>query len=138
MLSQADAVIVLPGGVGTMDEQWEIAALLDMDIVARSKNFIKPIIVLSSAGFYNHMRDQMKHTIAEGFTQPGRERIIESFPTPKDVINQLHMWNDRGLTRASDVADAIAWKAEPQTALEESLTMHQSAPPADLPDRPVL
>jgi uncharacterized protein (TIGR00730 family) len=108
MMRQADAVVVLPGGVGTLDEQWEIAALLDMEICARSRSFLKPIVVLSTSGYFDHMKGQMKRAINDGFTQPGRETLIKSVSQPEEVMAKLQACNEQGLKRACDLAPVPA------------------------------
>jgi uncharacterized protein (TIGR00730 family) len=104
MIKRADACIVLPGGIGTLDEQWEAAALIDMNVAAASKAYLKPIIALNTCGFYYHMKQQMRHAIDKGFIHQGRERLIRSVDTPEAVIEKLKTWNSEGIMRASDVA----------------------------------
>jgi len=47
MIDQSDAFIVMPGGVGTLDELFEILTL------KRVENFSKPLILLNTNGFYS-------------------------------------------------------------------------------------
>lgn len=106
MLKQADACIILAGGIGTQDEQWEAAALIDMQIAARSKAHLKPVIVLNTNGIYDDLKSQMRKLIAEGFIHPGREKLIRSVDSPEDVIHKLQTWNGEGILRACDVSTA--------------------------------
>ena len=107
MMDQADACIVMAGGIGTLDEQWEAAALIDMNMAARSRNFIKPIIVLNTDGIYDDQKQGMRKRIAEGFIHPGREKMIRSVPMPEDVIRKLKTWNAEGILRACDIVERV-------------------------------
>lgn len=104
MLDAADACIVLAGGIGTQDEQWEAAALIDMQVAAQSRAFLKPVIVLNTNGIYDPLKDQMRKLIAEGFIHPGRERLVRSVDTPEAVINKINTWNAEGIMRACDLS----------------------------------
>ena len=110
MLTLADAVLVLPGGIGTLDEQWEAAALIDMNMAANSKSYLKPIIVLNTNGVYDHQKQQMRRQIDEGFIHPGRERMIRSVDTPSEVIDKLQTWNREGILRACDLPQVAGAK----------------------------
>ena len=46
---KADAVLVLPGGYGTMDELFEVITWNQLKIHS------KPVFILNSGGFYNHL-----------------------------------------------------------------------------------
>ena len=106
MLEQADACIILAGGIGTQDEQWEAAALIDMQIAGKSRAFLKPVIVLNTNGIYDPLKVQMRQLIREGFIHPGREKLIRSVDTPAEVIQKLKTWNGEGVLRAEQVARA--------------------------------
>jgi uncharacterized protein (TIGR00730 family) len=111
MLDKADACIVLAGGIGTLDEQWEAAALIDMNMASRSKAYIKPIIVLNTNGIYNDQKEGMRRRIAEGFIHPGREKMIRSVDTPEAVIRKLKIWNEEGILRACDIVERTVYNA---------------------------
>ena len=106
MLEQADACLILAGGIGTQDEQWEAAALIDMQIASRSRAHLKPVIVLNTDGIYDPLKVQMRKLIAEGFIHPGREKLIRSVDKPEEVIQKLKTWNSEGILRADEVATA--------------------------------
>ena len=107
MLEKADACIILAGGIGTQDEQWEAAALIDMQIASRSHAHLKPVIVLNTNGIYNPLKAQMRQLISEGFIHPGREKLIRSVDKPEEVIQKLQTWNSEGVLRAEQVATAF-------------------------------
>ena len=113
MLAMADACIILPGGIGTQDEQWEAAALMDMQMAEGSDAFVKPVIVLNTNGIYTPLKQQMRLLIDEGFIHPGREKMIRSVDTPEEVIAKLQAWNKEGILRARDIPDHAAAKSGP-------------------------
>lgn len=107
MIQMADAIIILPGGIGTMGEQWMAADLLDMQMVEKSSNHAKPIIVLNSDGIYDGIKMYMRRAISErdDLIHPGRERMIRSVDTPAQVIAKIKQWNEEGVKRVCDLVD---------------------------------
>jgi len=62
MYDASDAFIVLPGGIGTMEEAVEIMSWMRMRLHA------KPIVFLSTDGYWQPLVDLMLHTIETGFS----------------------------------------------------------------------
>lgn len=64
LLAESDAVVVLPGGAGTMDEFFDA-------YVSRKLGYIKaPIIVCNKGGFFNPLLAQLERCYAERFASP--------------------------------------------------------------------
>lgn len=61
LLAAADAVVVLAGGVGTLDETTEVLELRKHGL------FDKPVVLLNTAGFYDGLILQLRRMDAEGF-----------------------------------------------------------------------
>lgn len=61
MLARADAVVVMVGGTGTLDEATEILEL------RKHGMHTKPIVILNTAGFYDGLQQQMRRMEAERF-----------------------------------------------------------------------
>lgn len=61
---RSDAFLVLPGGLGTLEELFEIwtSRVLGMHD--------KPIAILDPHGLYEPLRELMKHLLEEGFARP--------------------------------------------------------------------
>lgn len=76
MADTAKGFIALPGGVGTMDELFEILAWAQLGI---HKN---PVGVLNVEGFFDPLIALMRHMASEGFLrmQPEAALIVESEP----------------------------------------------------------
>ncbi|MEU5159798.1 TIGR00730 family Rossman fold protein [Streptomyces sp. NPDC020875] len=61
LLAKADAVVVMVGGTGTLDEATEI---LELKKHGRQS---KPVVLLNTAGFYDGLKTQFRRMEAEGF-----------------------------------------------------------------------
>ncbi|MES4892778.1 TIGR00730 family Rossman fold protein [Streptomyces sp. NPDC096012] len=61
LLDNADAVVVMVGGTGTLDEATEILEL------KKHGRTTKPVVLLNTAGFYDGLQEQFRRMEAEGF-----------------------------------------------------------------------
>ncbi|MGW2259592.1 LOG family protein [Streptomyces sp. NPDC001780] len=61
LLSRADAVVVMVGGTGTLDEATEILELKKHSL------HTKPVVLLNTAGFYDGLKEQFRRMEEEGF-----------------------------------------------------------------------
>ncbi|MCD0448036.1 TIGR00730 family Rossman fold protein [Actinocorallia sp. API 0066] len=67
---RADGFLVLPGGIGTLEELLEIW-------VARTLKFhAKPIVILDPHGVYGRLRELMEHLLDEGFNRPAAVEAV--------------------------------------------------------------
>ena len=97
-MQRSDAFIVLPGGVGSLDELAEVMASNQLGIIN------KPIGILNTAGYYDHLIAWMNKAVAEGFISDANfdeliitdscegliERIVsEVRPDDSDWTNRL-------------------------------------------------
>ncbi|WP_330307464.1 MULTISPECIES: TIGR00730 family Rossman fold protein [unclassified Streptomyces] len=61
LLEKADAVVVMVGGTGTLDEATEILEL------KKHGKTDKPVVLLNTAGFYDGLKEQFRRMEDEGF-----------------------------------------------------------------------
>ncbi|MET7454903.1 TIGR00730 family Rossman fold protein [Streptomyces sp. NPDC005574] len=61
LLERADAVVIMVGGTGTLDEATEILEL------KKHGHTDKPVVLLNTAGFYDGLRQQFHRMEDEGF-----------------------------------------------------------------------
>jgi uncharacterized protein (TIGR00730 family) len=61
MLRLSDAIVVMVGGLGTLDEATEILELKKHGLHG------KPVVLLNSGGFYDGLEQQLRRMDAEGF-----------------------------------------------------------------------
>jgi uncharacterized protein (TIGR00730 family) len=70
MFMNADAVVILPGGGGSLDEFFEVLTWRQLGLHA------KPILVLNSEGYWTPLIGVIDHIIAEGFADPSLRDYI--------------------------------------------------------------
>ncbi|WP_405365330.1 TIGR00730 family Rossman fold protein [Kitasatospora sp. NBC_00039] len=83
LLMRADAVVVLVGGLGTLDEVTEVLEL------KKHALHDKPVVVLDTEGFYAGLRTQLERMDAEGFLPRPLGELITFADTPAQVFEQL-------------------------------------------------
>jgi uncharacterized protein (TIGR00730 family) len=88
MLYNADAVVVLPGGPGSLDELFEALTWRQLGLHA------KPIVVLNVEGYWDKLRDLIQHMLAQGFADASLEGFITWVDTPEAALQALG--HDRG------------------------------------------
>jgi uncharacterized protein (TIGR00730 family) len=64
MFEESDAILTLPGGIGTLEEVIETLSW------ARLALHRKPIIILNQKGFWTPFKELMEHIVARGFASP--------------------------------------------------------------------
>jgi uncharacterized protein (TIGR00730 family) len=83
MFSMADAVVALPGGVGTLEEMTEAITLKQLSL------FDGPIIILNTLGYYNSLLEFIDHMITSNFMRFEHKGIWEVANTPEEVLSVL-------------------------------------------------
>ncbi|MFF1417105.1 TIGR00730 family Rossman fold protein [Streptomyces sp. NPDC058280] len=61
LLAKSDAIVIMVGGTGTLDEATEILELKKHALHA------KPVVLLNTAGFYDGLKQQFRRMDEEGF-----------------------------------------------------------------------
>ena len=70
MAERADVFIILPGGLGTMDEFMEILTWRQLQLHS------KPIAVLNVNGYYNHILAHLDQMVQEEFLSPENRALV--------------------------------------------------------------
>jgi uncharacterized protein (TIGR00730 family) len=83
MFALADAVIALPGGVGTLEELTEAITLKQLGL------FKGPIVILNTLNFYKSLIDFLEHMVSGNFLRYEHKGMWEIADTPEDAIALL-------------------------------------------------
>ena len=83
MESLSDAFIILPGGLGTLEE------LFEMWVGRFLKFHNKPIVILDPFEFYNPLHDFIDELQRQGFVKPGQREIIHWASTIPDALDAI-------------------------------------------------
>lgn len=83
MEDAADGFIVVPGGIGTFEEFYEILTLKQL----RRHN--KPIAVYNLNGFYNDMIAAMENAVKDGFIKESCRSLYMCSDSREDILNYV-------------------------------------------------
>lgn len=89
MADHSDAVIALPGGVGTLEELAEIITWKQLGL------YQHPIVLLNTNGYYNPLLAFFDQMIEEKFMKSESREMWQVASTPAEVIALLHNFPDR-------------------------------------------
>ena len=64
MFMNADAIVALPGGPGTLDEFFEVLTWRQLGLHA------KPVFLLDAGGYWQPLLGLLRHMVGEGFAEP--------------------------------------------------------------------
>ncbi|MEU2225082.1 TIGR00730 family Rossman fold protein [Streptomyces sp. NPDC018347] len=83
LLEKADAVVIMVGGTGTLDEATEI---LELKKHGRTD---KPVVLLNTAGFYDGLEQQFRRMEAEGFLPRPLAELVFFADEPAGALAHL-------------------------------------------------
>jgi uncharacterized protein (TIGR00730 family) len=87
MLMNANAIVVLPGGAGTLDEFFEALTWRQLGL------HDKPIYVLDCAGYWAPLVELTSHIVTQGFADASLTDLFTVIGSTDDLMAQLR--NDR-------------------------------------------
>ena len=82
-MKRSDAFIVLPGGVGSLDELAEIMANNQLGLIN------KPVGLLNTEGYYDHLLSWMKKAVEEGFITEANFNDLIVSSSCEDLVNLI-------------------------------------------------
>lgn len=83
MYELSDAFIALPGGIGTLDELFEVWTWFGLGYHQ------KPLGVLNIDGFYDPLLKMADHMVGEGFLEGSQRQRLLSKQTPQELLEAL-------------------------------------------------
>jgi len=83
MAERADAFAVLPGGIGTLDEFFEIVSWKQLSLHA------KPILLVDIGDYWAPLRALLDHIVINGFARPQTRRFVQVVPSVSALIAAL-------------------------------------------------
>lgn len=86
MAARADAFAALPGGVGTLDELFEIVTWRVLGLHG------KPIGLLDPGDFYAPLESLLDHMVRQGFLEPPHRRLVSRAASPGELLDR---WQER-------------------------------------------
>ena len=88
MLELSDALIALPGGLGTLEELFEALSWSQMNL------HNKPIGLLNINGYYNKLIQFLFSSSKSGFLYKKHLALLNSSSEPEELLNMLIKRND--------------------------------------------
>jgi uncharacterized protein (TIGR00730 family) len=83
MAERADAFAVLPGGIGTLDETFEILSWKQLAL------HDKPILIVDIAGYWAPLHSLFEHLIARGFARPENRGLVRFVATIAELMEAI-------------------------------------------------
>jgi hypothetical protein len=85
MAEKADAFAILPGGIGTLDEMFEILSWRQLGL------HHKPILLADIGGYWGPLRALLDDIVAKGFARPEARELLRIVPTVAALIMRLEV-----------------------------------------------
>jgi len=98
MLEESDAVVTLPGGSGTYEELFEALTM------KRLGQWVGPIVLVNTDGFYNRLLQFLQHSIDERFMGSNHLKMWSVVDDPEQIMNAIeksHRWDSDALEFAN-------------------------------------
>ena len=83
MAEKADAFAVLPGGIGTLDEMFEILSWKQLGL------HDKPILLADIGGYWAPLRALLDDIVTKGFARPEARELLRVVPTIRALMATL-------------------------------------------------
>lgn len=98
LIEDIDAIVILPGGSGTLEETMEVVTL------KRLGKFTKPIIFINTDGFYDSLFQLFDKMIQEHFMRAEHRQMWVSINQPEELMNAINsapVWDESAIKIAA-------------------------------------
>ena len=86
MAELSDAFIALPGGLGTLEELFEVWTWGQLGYHG------KPLGLLEVNGFYSKLTSFLDHIVGEGFVREAHRDMLQMSESPQTLLDALDAW----------------------------------------------
>ena len=86
MYERSDAFVILPGGLGTLDETMEVLTWSQLKLSD------KPVVIVDVNGFWRPLLALIEHTIGAGFTREENRGLYKVVDSPAGVFDVIGNW----------------------------------------------
>ena len=93
MEDKSDAFIICAGGIGTLEEFFEVITLKQLG------RHQKPIVIYNTRGFYDPMIDMMEQSVAQHFMSANVHRLYSVADSLEQVWEQLETYKAFGYNK---------------------------------------
>lgn len=83
MFMNSDAIVMLPGGAGSLDEFFEALTWRQLGLHS------KPIFLLNTEDYWEPLNKLLDHVIGEGFAEASLKDFIHFVPSPEGLTESL-------------------------------------------------
>lgn len=83
MFERSDAIVVLPGGFGTMDEMFEIITWKQLQFHE------KPVVILNNLGYWNPLVALMENIIETGFAKSETRNLYRVVDSVEGALKEI-------------------------------------------------
>ena len=89
MFTNSDAIILLPGGPGSLDEFFEVLTWAQLEVHK------KPIVVINVKKYWDPLFSLIDHTISSGFAENSLKKLFTITETATEAVEYLAKHNQR-------------------------------------------
>lgn len=79
----SDGFIVLPGGIGTLEEMIEVVSWIYLGIIQ------KPLGLINQGGYYDPLLALFRHSVVEGFMSEFYDQLFVVGESPEEVLDMM-------------------------------------------------
>ena len=83
MYGRSDAFVILPGGLGTLDETFEVLTWTQLGLSA------KPVVLANINGFWNPLLALVDHLVSSGFAREENRSILQVADNMEEVFQMI-------------------------------------------------
>lgn len=83
----SDAFIAMPGGIGTLDELFEVMSWNQLELIS------KPVALFNVSGYYNHLLAFLDHSVEQRFVKPEHRINLIAESDEKALLEKIINYN---------------------------------------------